>query len=282
MDGAPWLGLGGAPARGAALRPPSALTTWLEVRLGPGLSVAPAPGVDGRVQTWRVTGRDRQWYCRWGLSARKLGQERVVATTVWPRLAGTPRLVDADEPAGALLMTAVPGRAGETDRRAVEAVGQRVAALHALPAEDADPLPVADALVRRVAAAWRALPDADRRAHAGAHRLARDTAPFAATARQWCHRDLRPDNWLWDGAHAGLVDWEHARLDAPALDLARLAHRPFWADFARGYGHIDPDRLRAAVAVTGLSTLAWGRRHGDAGFVAEGLAALHHLAALGG
>ena len=150
---------------------------------------------------------------------------------------------------------------GETSDRAVAAAGRAVAALHALPLRDQDPVPLVDAVRLRAEAAARRVPREPGVDEALA--LLDGGQAFAGASRCWCHRDLQPNTWVWDGQVLGLIDWEHSRPDAPELDLAPLVPTSLWPAFAAAYGAIDRHRLRAAVALYGLVTLAWGVRHED-------------------
>lgn len=247
---------------------------WTAGCLGRQVHLHPAVGAHGRVQTWLVEGDngDLLAVLRWGLAKRKFAQECVVAQEVWPRLTAAPALLHTEPAHGALLRTAVRGAAGATERPALEAAARAVAALHTLPLVDEDPVALADAVgLRAAAAAHRLIGEP---LVADALRLVDAGRAFVGAARVWCHRDLQPDNWVWDGCSVGLVDWEHSRPDALELDLAHLVPTPSWPTFHAHYGPVDEDRLRAAVALHGLVTLAWGRRHGDAAFATRGRDAL--------
>lgn len=81
--------------------------------------------------------------------------------------------------------------------------------------------------------------------------------PAAAAGTALVHGDLRADNVLLDGDHTWLVDWPHAALGAPWLDLVFMlpsvemqgggdAAELFWAQ--RVSGGVEPDALRCVLA----------------------------------
>ena len=247
---------------------------WTAQRLGKAVVLLPAAGAHGRVQTWLVQAGDEPLVAvlRWGLARRKFAQECTVAEHLWPRLDAAPVLLAKEQEHGALLRTALPGVAGVTEPAAVAAAARAVAALHGVPVADSDAVSLADAVALRAAAAARQLPAEP--LVANALQVVDEGRPFEGALRCWCHRDLQPANWVWNGQTVGLVDWEHSRLDAPELDLAHLVSTTFWASFRRHYGEVDDARIRAAVALHGLVTLAWGCRHADRSFVQRGRAVL--------
>lgn len=245
---------------------PDDLHAWLRPHLG-SVVLRPAAGAHGRVQTWEVEAGPDRYFVRWGRSARKQQQEVRVAREVWPVLRACPTLVHADE--AGLLMTACRDDR-PLDREAWRAAGRVVRRLHGMHVGD-DPLPLADAIQRRVDAA------ADRLRRHGEPVPSPPPAPRRLAPRAWCHRDLSGANLCWDGAAISLVDWEHARPDWPTLDLARVACALEWHDFLDGYGPLPDDGLALALYLHGLSTLAWGLDHGDGPFVAEGRRVLEML-----
>ena len=183
-----------------------------------------------------------------------------------------PRLIASDRDSRLLLLSRLPGAPPPPGHLgAHEAAGRWLRSLHARPTPHPDPMPLSDALTRRVRAALEHVP-------AGVGGITRIRSglepdrPFAPATRVWCHRDFSPRNWLWDPA-AGLsvVDLEHSRPDHPAWDLVKLMTE-VWPDhpgtaeaFIRGYGPLPDERLLLRLCwLHGLQTRAWGIRQGDA------------------
>nr|WP_276600351.1 MULTISPECIES: phosphotransferase [unclassified Nannocystis] len=164
------------------------------------------------------------------------------------------------------------------------AAGRFLRALHELPAADDDPMPLVDAIAARQSE-WHArardlLTPAERDA---LQRLAARRDAFAGVRRVPCHRDFTPDNWLLDADGLCVLDFEHARLDAPEADLVKLCadvwpDRPDLAEaFFAGHGPLTPDataRLDVLLALHAAATLAWAERHDDPAFRALGRRAL--------
>nr|WP_276603933.1 phosphotransferase [Nannocystis pusilla] len=164
------------------------------------------------------------------------------------------------------------------------AAGRLLRALHDIPVADDDPLPLVDAVAARQSE-WHArardlLTPAERDA---LQRLAARRDAFAGVRRVPCHRDFTPDNWLLDADRLCVLDFEHARLDAPEADLVKLRtdvwpDRPDLAEaFLAGYGPLTADaaaRLDVLLALHAAATLAWAERHDDPAFRALGRRAL--------
>mgnify|MGYP002777679782 CR=1 FL=1 len=209
----------------------------------------------------------------------------------------TPALLAVDVAARVLALSLAPGArlSPETceptlERRAHAAAGRFARALHGLAVRDDDPVALVDALRARLARAddqAASLLTASERA--GLAKLARDVDAFAGVPRVPCHRDFTPDNWLVSGTSLiefdtiTIVDFEHARLDAPEVDLVKL-RAEVWpgrpdleAAFLAGHGPLSADataRLGVLLALHAAATLAWAHRHGDALFRARGRQAL--------
>lgn len=260
-----------------------------------GLDLDPDPDGDARV--WTVDVDEPSGHAalivKRCVSMRAFKQEHAALTQWFPRsgeLGGAvvPKLRIADEHTRTLVMTRLPGARAPLDTPAVHhAAGRFLAALHRLPLPDHDTLPLPDALERRHHS-WLArcelvlAPDE--------RRVADEHGPraelFAGAVRVPCHRDFTPDNWLWDGERLAVVDFEHARLDLALVDLAKLAVGPWQTSpnlataFFTGYGRSPDDdpsqraRLRAAIVLHGLASLAWGVEHGEPCFIDEGRRAL--------
>ncbi|MFZ6180120.1 phosphotransferase [Nannocystis pusilla] len=164
------------------------------------------------------------------------------------------------------------------------AAGRLLRALHEIPVADDDPMPLVDAVAARQSE-WHArardlLTPSERDA---LQRLAARRDAFAGVRRVPCHRDFTPDNWLLDADKLCVLDFEHARLDAPEVDLVKLRadvwpDRPHLAEaFLAGYGPLTTDaaaRLDVLLALHAAATLAWAERHDDPAFRALGRRAL--------
>lgn len=196
-----------------------------------------------------------------------------------------PRIRLIDTPSSTLVMERLPGEPVEPDDPAVHrAAGRFLAGLHQLEIADTDPLPLGEALLRRhhgwMQACAGVLSSTEREV---ALELAPRPELFVGVRRVPCHRDFSPDNWLWQEGRLQVVDFEHARLDLDMTDLAKLATGP-WSSkpalataFFDSYGRLpdaDCTRLRCAVVLHGLASLAWGSRHAAMAFIDEGHRAL--------
>jgi len=241
----------------AALRAPSQAAEPLE-RLGPRTWATPT----------RVATRSRSPRTHAQLLAlhHKVGPALRGAGLPLPRLlAHTDTVVVTERAPGQPLAVGLqpfdPPPAG-----ALAALGRWLRVLHRLPDVPADPLPLDQAVARRIERTLQALPA----------ELAHDLAPhlhaplLRDAARTWAHRDLHPRNALWDGQALVLIDWEHARPDHPAVDFARVP-APLLHGLARGYGPLpDPPVLRLFRVLDAATTLAWGLRHHAPDFVQDG------------
>ncbi|NVB43066.1 aminoglycoside phosphotransferase family protein [Pseudenhygromyxa sp. WMMC2535] len=202
----------------------------------------------------------------------------------WP----VPRLLAFDVATRALLLEQLVGEAADPSAPGIhEAAGRFLAALHSLPIPDRDPMPLSEALERRWRGWLAGCADAlDSELRAGLEAIAPARVDLEGVARVPCHRDFGPHNWLWTGEQLAVIDFEHARADLPAVDFAKL-----WAGawrskpelgqaFSRGYfasscgrqniAQISEGAFSCALALHGLASLAWGMRHADADFEAEG------------
>lgn len=219
----------------------------------------------------------RAAYARW-LAAGELGGAIV------------PRLIAAEPDARALLLSFIDGeRVAPDDAEAHAAAGRFLAALHDIDAPDEDPLALSDALAAR----YRSWLDACAPVLTSVERELVDASwpdldALRSVGRVPCHRDFTPDNWLWQGRRLAVVDFEHARGDVAACDLAKLLvgpwaaeprlQRAFWAAYGQpARAGMAPPWRRATVVLHALASLAWGYRHGDPAFVCEGRRALAWL-----
>lgn len=271
-------------------RLPAPFRRLAEGALGPLAAARPLPRRAGAARVWRLRARDgAEAVLKAPPPGRAFAQERHALSAWAPSVPGAPRLVACREAEPrALLLELRPGRpvadlAGDGHEIHHRAAGAALARLHALPHRDDDPLPLARAWPRR-AEGW-ARRAAGRLPAGEVEALLRSAgADLAGAVRVPCHRDVDPDNWLWDEA-AGLspIDFEHARADLWLVDVAKLwtgpwARRPglepaFW----RGYGREPTERerawLRAAASLHALATLVRAAEGGDERLAAVGRAA---------
>lgn len=156
--------------------------------------------------------------------------------------------------------------------------------------EDVDPMGLPEALALRMRG-WcrrgaRHLSSAT--LDAAASRF--DPTAFEGATRVPAHRDLAPHNWIVvDGPEPCLrvVDFGHARADAPLTDLVKLWDAPWEATpgaraaFFEGYGrpltHDETHQLRQLALLHGVATAVWGHEHGEPEFFALGGRILRRL-----
>ncbi len=136
------------------------LLEFLHTTLGPFSVVRFCGWNHAESNVWEILAGDKRFYLKAHKQPRKFQQE-VYAYEHWtPYLTFVPRLTALNENPQALLLSAVPGvlaqdaalsgrQEGEVYRRA----GAFLRRLHALPFEDTDALPLADALLKR-SEAW--------------------------------------------------------------------------------------------------------------------------------
>lgn len=182
------------------------------------------------------------------------------ALTQWLPALGTRRLAAAFPEHRALLTWRVPGVPATATPATFEAAGAWLRRLHDLPCTDPDSVPLARAIPARVARAADALGVS----------VQVNASCLVQTPRVPCHRDFHPRNWFVEPF--GVIDFEHARLDHPLLDVVRLweADERCRDAFAGSYGYIDPEELAVVEVLHALQSLEWGRRHDAPAFAAEG------------
>jgi len=242
----------------------------------------------------RAFAQERDAYARW---LSHLPEETAGLVAVLPA------------PVRALLLRPLPGEMLVTGRvrESVEQTahlraGAFLRALHAMPDVDHDPLPLRAAVQQRYAA-WLARVSPHLTAVEANYLRglgeALDAAPglFARARRVPCHRDFTPSNWLIDGPVVDgqisridgffVVDFEHAKLDCPLLDLVKL-WTEVWGDrpdleaaFFAGYGRtLGPDErleLQVLAAMHAMATVAWAHDHADPAFTLLGARALQRV-----
>ncbi|MCB9664319.1 MAG: aminoglycoside phosphotransferase family protein [Alphaproteobacteria bacterium] len=240
----------------------------------------------GEARVWSVHEGDRvvAWLKR-HRHKDKARRERRAYRTWLPGLSGTPRLLLAPEDLPAsLLFEHVPGeRADQATLTAAEELevfrqlGRFLAALHAVPVDTTDELPLEEALPERCEA-WteRAagivdddLIDAVREMFA---------APLPpGLVRVPCHRDLQLHNVMVERTTDGLVvrvlDFGQSRADCWLADLVKLFQLPeevspglfraLLEGYGRRLGRGEAEVLVRLRALHGLATWVWSADHGD-------------------
>ena len=231
---------------------------WLGVRRGTPL------GVIKRYQSAAGAGREHFAYTEWAT------QISAWTAPFYGRVEADPR---------ALTLGYVTGETATFDATPAvfENIGRFARALHQLPYVDEDPLPLQQAVGRRLAALEDTEPGVARVVEVVERLIER--AHFGG--RVPCHRDLAPWNWRVDGEDVRVLDFGQSRADTWLMDVVKLA--PQWSSvqeeaFFSGYGrHLSESESWALIALVGLHGLGgvqWGRRHDQQRPVMEGEAAL--------
>lgn len=289
-------------ARGSAGPTKDHWSRWATAHLHRAIHLVPAGHPDGEACVWRVEGERGEAiaYLKQHRVRDKWARERAILALLHaPAPAPVPELLASDDEGLALLLRACPGALatacalGPRDLEALhEQAGHLRRRLDAVPVDD-DPLPLCDALARRLPA-WleRAAPSLPapllRQVEA-----AFDPRPFEGAARRWCHRDLGPHNWIVHHAAHGprlhVIDFGQARPDAWLVDVLKLwddawARAPalghaFWRGYGRRPTAVEVQQLRQLALLHGLATAAWGDRHRHAGFSRHGRAVLARVLA---
>lgn len=156
-------------------------------------------------------------------------REMLVALTLAAEEGIAPRVVFADEDAGAVMTEKANGISlgaalAQPEHRPtiLRSVAETLARLHAIPAPN---LPDIDPSLGQ--SIWHGQSSRD-----GFPAWARPlgacvAAGDAALAQDWrrvfSHNDVNPANLIWDGSQVWLVDWERAALSHPYLDLATFS-----------------------------------------------------------
>lgn len=174
---------------------------------------------------------------------------------------------------------------GSFDNSAFRAMGVLLGRLHALAIDARDDLPLPVAFGRRLTALVTQLrPKLDATVSDFVAANGSRWAVSWAGERVASHRDPRPENFLkWRG-ELRLIDFEHARADAWAIDLAAaraafgpLAFSALWSGYRSAAGRpplceeVMATALEGARVLRALQTLAWstGREEREASARAE-------------
>ena len=264
---------------------------WVEEHLGEVREAEDASWDHAASDVIRVTCARGSAFLKRHRDRRKFDQEHAAYAEWCPGLGAAATLLAATEsPGPALLVRAAPGAplaqlsslSVDTERAHWRRAGAFLAALHALPHEDLDELPLPDAWSRRAESWVHRAGDAITREEAN-EVLSLTRAPWPDTAevprRVPCHRDFTPRNWIVTEGSLAVIDFEHARPDWALVDLARALEEvpedreELAAALWSGYG-ADPAAfetlLPRAFAVQALAKIAWAVEHGDARFERSG------------
>lgn len=257
---------------------PTPLARWL----GQLACQAVRPGV------WRLA--HPAAYLKQHRQQRKFVQERDAYLHWAPRLSQLPTLLAYCNGLKALLLSALPGEPSAAPAAFYQA-GRWLAALHALPYDDRDPLPLELALKQRLAA-WRRRAPLVVPAELWARLTACGDEALAALGtlrRVPCHRDYTPHNWLVDRAAQRfyVIDFEHARADYWLWDVARLASEgwlldgrraeAFWAGYGCRLSAAENQLLAALSAQLALAAIGWAEAHHDRQLAQRSWVALNGL-----
>lgn len=269
---------------------------WIEAHLGPLHAASDASWQHAASDVVRVEGERGAAYLKRYRERRKFEQEVHAYRTWCPALERTTRLVDAVvEPSRALLVEAAAGEPlltatgleTEEERNAWRRAGDFLRALHRLPHQDDDPVPLPAALAAR-AASWIGRAGDALTESEGRQVLELAEAPWPDTLsppkRVPCHRDFTPRNWLVAPGQLTVIDFEHARADLWLVDVERaLGEVPPGRDdlrtaFWTGYGPEHAEEAAAlgprVAAVLALTQISWAVENRDARFEARGRAGL--------
>ncbi|MGW2689783.1 phosphotransferase enzyme family protein [Streptomyces sp. NPDC001414] len=227
----------------------------------------------------------------------KLHAHQVQAYLTWvPRLgAAAPRLVAVGDGHRAVLVTAVPGRAGqhvemtrEQEQDHVRRIGALAGQIHAITPPR--PAPIGSGPSRHETE-WH-LEQCRDYLDAADSEFLRCTVDqvMRLPAPQWVqtHGDFRLGHLLVNDGSLSVIDFERSRLGPAVSDLARLAEvwagRPdlydhLLAGYGGGLDAVDRVRLVMEASRHALAQVRAGARRGDYALVSRGRRTLRHLRA---
>ncbi|MEU4176382.1 aminoglycoside phosphotransferase family protein [Streptomyces sp. NPDC026589] len=245
------------------------------------------PGTSTTVLRLR-TPDGRQMILKTNTSGDSFRRELTALTRWAPALdASAPQLLDVDEDAQLLLMTAVTGQplqsltlTARQERRAYERAGALLARFHATA-----PPTVLPAFGAERAAYIRAQMTNGTRPLAGADLAVLDEALHLLAAlppqrAQPSHLDFTSRNILWStDAETGVIDFETSRYEAVGRDFLRITQRTLYhrrdlrTAFYRGYGR-QPDRaeselMRICTVTDAAAIVVTATARGQHAFAAE-------------
>lgn len=256
---------------------PPRLDEVVERHVGGRPVVVEATRAEGAARVFDVRGGSARVWLKLHRQVRTADQEATALAVAQRAGLAAPRVLERTD--RALVLSHVHGRQPR-DPAAWARAGRWLAEWHAVPCACDDPLPVVDAIQRRVEA-W-----ATRARRLGLSELVEvlrltpeERLAFTDAPRVWCHRDYHPRNWLDDGLVCAVIDFEHARPDVAELDLAKVRASGAGDEriraFESGYGQAsDPRRLAWGDRFHAVVTLLWGLQRGHQPVVDEGLRAV--------
>ncbi|MCA9490722.1 MAG: phosphotransferase [Myxococcales bacterium] len=259
-----------------------ALRDWFEARHGGIVRAEDRSWSHGVTRVFELWTASEHLWLKQHTQARKFDQELSAYLQWVPVLAEAgeraPGLIDREPALRALVLTHLDGEPAPGDDPAIHRqAGAALAALHAAPFVDHDPLTVREAILARLER-WS-------REAAGlvpAEVVARvnleigDAEVFAGARRVPCHRDFSPRNWLVHEGRFGLLDFEHAAPDLRWVDVMKLAddtwrlpgtRDAFLDAYGRGWSEVDAQRIERLSWLHALSTWVWSAAHDDAAYL---------------
>ncbi|RKT02948.1 ADP-ribose pyrophosphatase YjhB (NUDIX family) [Streptomyces sp. 3211.6] len=284
--------LSGPPVGGMEL--PYGLRVFAEQAVGRIVEATEVSWVRTGSRVWRLTGPGGgTWYLK-RHRGEKFHDREVTAYRSWvPALGGrAPRLVAADTPARAVVVTALPGHPlhgmvlGAADEaRVQQALGRLVGVLHrSAPERPAAAAMAADKIKRHLDGARPYLADGDEDLVLA---LARAYADLPKPTLVPTHGDLQYRNVLLDGDGEPLLfDFERSEYNTATRDMVRLCDtwtgRPdLRAAFLDGYGRVltpaEELRLDCDAAFDAVSGIAYGTSHDDPEVTERGHRTLRRL-----
>lgn len=255
-------------------------------------------------RVWQLWASDEVFWLKRHTQARKFAQESRAYDLVAPALARlghlVPEKIAEEARARLLLLTDIPGRPacdypgaghkGEEDPEVHRRAGVITRALHDLPLDEDDPVPLSEA-IRHRADRWlkEAEPVLSPEIAARVREEVGDGSAFLGCRRVWCHRDWSPRNWIVaEDGRFGMIDFEHCNPDLSTVDLVKLCcdvwrrYPETEGAFYEGYGHTpdasERDRLRRLLWLHAISTISWATAHRDPSFERQGRGLLAALA----
>jgi len=290
------------PAADPRPAPDDAMLAFVAEHMPHAHTYAPWGQDHGQADVWRVQAEDGRViaFLKRPYTDGHFDRELAAYERWTPYLAGrTPTLLGVMEgDRKTLLLSAASGELAESVRfnddqwcELHRQAGALAARLHGLPHIDLDPMPLDEAMDRRMSA-W--LKRAGTCFDAGTIAKiseAFDPGAFKHFARVPCHRDYSPRNWVVRRQDSGLrlsaIDFGHAAADLWLADVLKLWDRAWHghddrrAAFFEGYGRAmtEPEALALEMLGIwhGLATAVWSHDHGDPAYEKLGRTILKRL-----